>query len=213
MTAHEHDHPVFDREFWEQRYADGMGSAGVNPQLIEYTADLVPGRALDAGCGVGSDAIWLAERGWQVTATDIAEGALKLARERAEVLDPAVAARIDWQRADLTESEPVGEFELVCSHYVHPTGSHTEFVGRLAAAVAPGGTLLLVDHQPGGDHKHRDERAPMVFRSAAELGAALDPDRWEIVFAGERTRTVTGHDGHEHTLDDAILVARNTAAR
>lgn len=64
----------FGKTFWEERYR-GRTTAHVsppNPQLVTEAGDLTPGTALDAGCGEGADAIWLASRGWQVTAVDIA---------------------------------------------------------------------------------------------------------------------------------------------
>jgi SAM-dependent methyltransferase len=75
----------FGKAFWEDRY---RGHTAVrhrqpNPQLVEEAGDLAPGTALDAGCGEGADAIWLASRGCQVTAVDIATNALRRAQEHA----------------------------------------------------------------------------------------------------------------------------------
>lgn len=207
----------FDKEFWEQRYSGDQGTnlgRQPNPYLVSAAGELVAGRALDAGCGEGAEAIWLAEHGWTVTAVDLAEGALHRARQRAEAHPGDVADRIDWRQVDLTDWVPVDEgFDLVCSHYVHPTGSHEEMVRRLGAAVAPGGTLLVVDHRHTDGHGHghgthtrSDE--PMVTRAVEDLSAGLDRAAWEIVVAQERTRTVAVQDGEAKTLHDAVLVAR-----
>ncbi len=80
---------AFDKDYWEShwRQADGHAPGGEiapNPYLAREISDLAPGTALDAGCGEGAEAIWLAAAGWQVTAADISTGALaRAARTRA----------------------------------------------------------------------------------------------------------------------------------
>ncbi|MDF5755941.1 class I SAM-dependent methyltransferase [Spongiactinospora sp. TRM90649] len=204
----------FGRAYWEDRYRDHAGSHGAEPnrQLPAEAGDLAPGEALDAGCGRGADAIWLASRGWRVTAVDIAAPALEHARERAEALGPAVADRIEWIRADLTGwTLPEGRFDLVSAHYVHPQSGRYDLFGRLAGAVAPGGTLLIVDHQPHDGHQSHDDHQPHdepeVHVTADEIAAVLDPARWDVVTAEARTRTVIGHDRREITMHDAVLRA------
>ncbi len=145
-----------DREYWERRWTqvlrDHPGKiAGrrANAHLLTETADLHPGRALDAGCGHGAEAVWLASRGWRVTAVDYSVTALDLARSRATAIGADVAERIEWTEGDLTTwTPPPGSYDLVLSLYVHVQGSVGEMVRRLGAGVAPGGTLLLVGHRP-----------------------------------------------------------------
>ncbi|MBB5953830.1 SAM-dependent methyltransferase [Saccharothrix tamanrassetensis] len=222
----------FDREFWEERYR-GRAAAGLhepNPQLVAEAAGLAPGRALDAGCGEGADALWLASRGWRVTAVDIAATALRRARQHAEALGTDITSRIDWVQADLTGWTPAEEqFDLVSTHYVHPAGSREALFDRLAASVAPGGTLLVVGHHPSDPHttgRHTTDShgadlhgadlhdadphnpAPNVHFTAEEVAAGLDPDRWEVVVAEARSRSVTGHDGREIAMRDTVLRAR-----
>ena len=62
----------FSQEFWDDRYrtTEQLFSGQPNSQLVEQTAGLLPGRALEAGAGEGADAIWLARQGWAVTAVD-----------------------------------------------------------------------------------------------------------------------------------------------
>lgn len=197
----------FDETYWEQRYRR-HGAAHrrpPNPHLVAEAADLAPGAALDAGCGEGAEAGWLAARGWRVTAVDVAATALRHAREQAATLGADVAGRIDWVQADLTRWTPPAErFDLVCAHYVHPAMAGATLVRRLAAAVAPGGTLLLVGHAPGEPDSH----APGTQVTAEELATGLDPGRWDIDVAEVRSRVVTAHGGHGHTLRDAVVRAR-----
>jgi SAM-dependent methyltransferase len=207
----------FDKAYWEERYRGGHTTVchrRPSPQLVAEAEDLAAGTALDAGCGEGADAIWLASRGWRVTAVDLAGGALRRAREHAEAVEAAVTSRIDWVQADLTTWTPTEEhFDLVCAHYVHPAAPREALFRRLAALVAPGGTLLIVGHQPS-DHPTADSHtrshtpAPGSTCTATEIAAGLDPDRWDILVAEARSRPVGDHDGHTSTLHDAVLRAR-----
>lgn len=204
----------FSRAYWEQRYqGHGHGHTGqrrpANPQLVAETGDLAPGTALDAGTGEGAEALWLASRGWRVTAVDIAGGALERARRSAADLDADVAERIDWVRADLTEWTPPERFDLVCTHYAHPQGPPQELYRRLGAVVAPGGTLLVVGHHPSDRHSGAPHaKVPNAHVTAEEIAQALEPGEWEVVTAEARPRTVTVADGREVTMHDAVLRAR-----
>jgi SAM-dependent methyltransferase len=134
------------RERWNERYADEelLWSAGPNRVLAAETADLDPGRALDLACGEGRNAIWLAQRGWRVTGVDFAEVALaKAARIAADR-----EVEVDFVHADLLAWTPPEEsFELVFVLYLQlPADERRLVLGRAAAAVASGGTFLLVAH-------------------------------------------------------------------
>jgi SAM-dependent methyltransferase len=202
----------FDKDFWEARY-DGHGASHrrePNPQLVAEVGDLEPGVALDAGCGEGAEAIWLAERGWRVTAVDIAAGALGRARGHAESLDREVAGRIQWRQEDLDTWVPEeNRFDLVTSLYVHSAGSRQELFGRLAAAVAPGGTLLVLAHDPADVHDG-GAHAPSPQSTVAfeEVVGTLEVEKWDVVVAETRTRTAADGHGHEVTMREAVVRAR-----
>ncbi|MBB5155636.1 class I SAM-dependent methyltransferase [Saccharopolyspora phatthalungensis] len=207
----------FGKEFWEKRWeeayrdhAAALRGRGPNPHLVAEAGDLAPGTALDAGCGHGVDAVWLASRGWQVTAVDIATSALRHAREHAEVLGTEITNRIDWVLADLSSWTPAEEhFDLVSTHYVHLPASRDALFRRLAAAVAPGGTLLIIGHHPPNQQATGSHAAAQeVYFTAEEVAAGLDPDRWDIAVAETRTRRDTDHNGQEITRRDAVLRAR-----
>ena len=79
---------AFDRDYWESHWRLANGHAPgreivPNPYLAREISSLAPGTALDAGCGEGAEAIWLATEGWQVTAADISPEVLSRASERA----------------------------------------------------------------------------------------------------------------------------------
>jgi SAM-dependent methyltransferase len=197
----------FGQKDWEDHYRShaSHGSRRPSPQLVAEVADLAPGTALEAGCGEGANAAWLARGGWRVTAVDISATALRRAREYAESLAADVASRIDWVEADLTAAPPDGKsFDLVTAHYVHPAGPFDELIRRLADAVAPGGTLLVVGHDPADAHSSAHAPADVSF-TAGDVAAGLDPARWEVEVAETRER-----EGARHgiMLRDAVLRAR-----
>ena len=202
-----------EQDAWEERYrcAHAVWSGRPNPQLVAEAADLPPGRALDAGCGEGADAVWLARRGWRVTAVDISPTALERAAAHAEAAGAEVAARIDWVHADLRHWQPAaGGYDLVSAQFVHLLAeSRGQLVAELAAAVAPGGILLVVGHHPSDLWTTaRRPHVPELLFTAADVAAELDPAGWEILAAEDRPRAVTDHAGREVTIRDAVLVAR-----
>lgn len=216
---------TFDNEYWDQVWrgdrAAAMAAGQPNPHLGQEVSALAPGTALDAGCGAGAEAIWLARHGWQVTAADIAPAALARAAERAAA--SGVAELVRWVRADLSAWEPETHFDLVTTHYAHPSIPQLEFYDRVASWVAPGGTLLIVGHLhhgagsgDGDDHGHAHGDGPPDSASvtAAAITARLDPAGWEVVTARESHRTQSGDDGREVTLHDVVVRAtRRQAAR
>ncbi|WP_227979098.1 class I SAM-dependent methyltransferase [Nocardia spumae] len=201
----------FTRHYWEQRYHGGQSASesGPNAHVVAELSDLVPGTALDAGCGEGAVSVWLAELGWRVTAVDIAASAVARGRERADRAGGPVAARIDWLTEDLTRWDPgVDSFDLVCACYVHPVDSNDALFERLAVAVAPGGTLFIVGHAPGDEHSAAHSEAAHVQVTAEEVAAGLDPRHWDIQLTETRTRSATRADGAVMTMRDSVFRAR-----
>lgn len=143
-----HDHKA-EAHDWDEHYTgEGEGGGGPvwsglpNGSLVAEVADLVPGSVLDVGCGEGGDAIWLAQRGWQVTALDPSQVAL----DRAEAAAHQAAVEVRWIRAGLLEvSGGTATYDLVSTQYPAIRLSEAA-ISTLLAAVAPGGTLLFVHH-------------------------------------------------------------------
>jgi SAM-dependent methyltransferase len=202
--------PTYDREFWDQLWSrtltersDHIAGRPANLHLTTAVEHLRPGRALDAGCGHGSDTLWLATHGWQVTAVDFSESALAHGRSMAEAAGAAVTERIHWVEADLATWTPQPDrYDLVACLYVHVAGSVEEMVRRMAAAVAPSGTLLLVGHRPiDPDRGAPTAAAGQVQVSTDTATAALDRTRWAHVVAEDRPRPA-------RTGVDAVIRAR-----
>jgi SAM-dependent methyltransferase len=204
---------MFDEQFWEERYRShaAVWSGRPNLQLVAETTELTPGAALDVGSGEGADAIWLASRGWQVTAVDFSTTALQRGAAHADALGADVAGRIRWVHADLTTWAPTeGTFDLVSAQFMHlPAVPRQALFARLATAVAPGGNLLIVGHHPA-DLQTTMPRPPIpdLYFTAEQVADSLDPDRWDIVVADARPRPASDPDGQEITIHDAVLRAR-----
>ncbi len=206
-----HRRPVTPGE-WDQRYAeqDRVWSGAPNGTLVVEADALPVGRALDVGCGEGADAIWLAGRGWQVTAVDISRVALDRA---ASVAGAGVEVR--WLVADIADGPPAGEvFDLVSAQYL--AIRHTDDdagIRGLMAAVGPGGTLLVVGHGEPSDHEAHeahDHGGPSHdgWVQPADVAARLD-DGWLIEVHEIRPRP-SAPAGSRHT-DDVVLRARRLA--
>lgn len=210
---------MFSQAYWDERYSrhHHVWSGRPNPQLVALVEPLAPARAIDVGCGEGGDAIWLARRGWTVTGVDISPVALAKAAAHAQSAGAKIAARITWGPVDLygAEMDPLGQYALVNSQYLHmPPEARDRAVARLAAAVAPGGHLLLVSHHPSDlASPGLRPNLPEMFYTAEELVARLDADEWEIVTAGAAERPATDREGNEVTVHDTVLFARRNAAQ
>jgi SAM-dependent methyltransferase len=204
---------MFSDAAWEERYAarPTIWSGRPNPQLLAEATALTPGRALDVGSGEGADAVWLAERGWQVSAVDISATALQRGAAHAEAAGADIAARITWIHADLREQPPAqGAYDLVSSQFMHlPSDARGELFQHLAAAVAVGGTLLIVGHHPFDlrTTAHRMHFPDMMF-TAEEVASSLDPAAWQVLVAQARPRPAVDPDGRDITIRDAVMVAR-----
>ena len=191
---------------WDRRWTDKLVHAHgeASSVVLDTLETLAPGRALDLGCGNGRHALWLAERGWRVTAVDFSTEALRQARERAA----AAGVEVDWVEADLAAYEPERQaFDLVLVAYLHvPEPERAAIHAKAAAAVARGGTLLLVGHDvtnigtgaPGPTN-------PSLLYTPSGIVAEL-PDL-EIERAEQVRRPTELEDGTPVEAVDALVLA------
>lgn len=198
-------------DWWDARYRESSRVWSGRPNLIlaREVPGLKPGTALDLGCGEGADAIWLAQRGWRVTAADVSGVALERAARFAA--EAGVADRIDFQRHDFAESIPAGTYDLVSAHYLHAYhGLPRERVLRAAArAVPPGGTLLIVGHAGWASWQH-DHPEDVHFPTPREVLDSLDlaAGEWEVELCEEFERAQDSPDGTPGTRTDNVLRVR-----
>jgi len=194
---------------WDRKWRDERPAPRTEPNrfLVTAVADLAPGRALDLACGAGRNAVWLAERGWQVTGVDFSEVAL----EKAQELARARGVEVEWVRADALDYEPeAGAFDLVVIAYLQlPAEERRPVWRRTAAALAPGGRLFVVAH-------HLDNlsdgwggpKSPAVLFTPEEVAGELSG--LEILRAERAVRVATDEEGAEHEAIDAVVLARRS---
>ena len=164
-------------EMWDARHAarDPIESHHADPTLIEAAASLAPGAALDLGAGDGRNANWLAAHGWRVTAVDFST----IAVDRGRAFAATSGLDVAWLREDLLAwTPPAAQFDLVVLMFIHlPAAERRAVYARAAAAVAPGGTLLVVGHDRSNI---RDgvggPQDPEVLFSPADIVRDLPPE-------------------------------------
>lgn len=198
--------------FWDERYrsSTSVWSGDPNPQLVTEVSALAPGYALDVGSGEGADAIWLAARGWRVLAVDISIVALERSASLAEAAGADVARRIEWKQVDvLTWSPAEAAFDLVSAQFMQlPAEARDPLFRRLAAAVAPHGTLLVVGHHPSDlETTARRPRGAGVLYPPEAIVSLLDPAGWEIAVREARGRSAVDPEGRTVTVHDTVVRA------
>jgi SAM-dependent methyltransferase len=197
------------REDWDRRYAavENLWATRPNRFLVAEVADFPPGRALDLACGEGQNAIWLASLGWDVTGVDYSEVAIAKAKARAE-RDGVV---VEFTCADLVEYEAGrAAYDLVLVLYLHiPSARRGAVHAKACAALAPGGTFLLLGHDRanltdgvGGPSD------PDLLYTADEIAAELPGLEIE-----KATTVLRDVDGEDRDAIDTIVRARRPASR
>ena len=197
-----------NRTDWDERHADGTRrwAGGPSPRLVAEVDGLPPGRALDLACGQGRNAVWLAARGWRVTAVDFS--AVALAKARARALESGV--EVDWVQADLLDFRPhPASWDLAVMCYLHVPQLDRGTVLRMAAsALAPGGTFLLVaHHRENLEHGYGGPHDPRVLYTESEIAADLPG--LEVERTERLERLVETDEGERVALDLLVRATRS----
>lgn len=218
MTDHAHTgpQPSDAQAFWDKKYAqDRVWSGSPSPHLVARAKDLPPGRALDLGAGEGADAIWLAQRGWEVVALDISPVALSTAQEHAPQMTDR-GEHITWESGDLYGGwQPTGHYQLISAQYLHvPRDQMAAIYPVLEAAVAPGGYLLIANHHPNdlltGVPRPPD---PNVYSTPEEVVAELEASNWATLQAMTLVRDPVEFDGTMVDLSDTVIWGQKSNSR
>ncbi len=190
-------------EFWNDVWATMEHTfAGHDKLLAEYIQGLNPGRALDLGCGSGGNAVWLAGRGWQVTAVDFSDIAIGKAKLRAADNQVGVKFII----SDVTAYRPDGLYDLITCFYIQLwPEQRAQMLSRLSEALAPGGRFLFVSH---------DQSSPPSGWSREDLASLTTPREVAAELPGlriERAVVVAESGAHaEHTPDSGAPEEHNS---
>lgn len=195
--------------FWEEHYAamSPLSNGIPGKILVRFVDDLTPGKALELGCGRGDDSVWLAKKGWRVTAVDLSPRALDYAAANAE--RSGVSGKIAFAQYDLTARFPEGQYDLIVASFLESPLTFDRFtIFRTALEhVMPGGMLLITSHaRPPSWSKHADR----PFQSAEEAFASLAPSaaEWETVFCDDVSRIMKGPEGQEGEVSDAVIALK-----
>ncbi|MGW3998157.1 SAM-dependent methyltransferase [Amycolatopsis sp. NPDC004772] len=205
-----HDHPMtvdamLKQDFWEalyQRDEHRIWSGNVNANLRTEVESLKPGHALDLGSGEGGDAIWLAKHGWTVDGVDISTTALARAAEAGA----EAGVTVNWLHRNILEWRPEAQYDLVSAQYMHlPPDLRRDVFTAAAAAIRPGGSLLVVGHSPKAMRQFDGQKPPeeLYFEPEEITGYLGDPWQWVVETCETRG------EGH-HT--DAVYRARRLDA-
>lgn len=192
-------------EAWNARYAEAAASESSvwslepNAVVAQIVAGFAPGTAIDLACGEGRNALWLAQRGWQVTAVDFSGVALDTGRRRAVHL----GLEVNWVVADVTQWVPPTLVDLIVVAYLQlPAAELASVISACAGSLEPGGMLVLISHDV--DNIARGVGGPQNPAVLTSVPALREAARdLEI----ERCEQVLRPVGDAHAID-AVLVAR-----
>ena len=181
-----------DAGYWDERYTatDLVWSAEPNRFVAEVCADLPPGRALDLAAGEGRNAIWLAQRGWTVTASDFSQVGLDKGRRLAD--HAGVSDRVAWVLADATTTDWPAEFDLVVIAYLQLGEAERRAAAlRGFSALQSGGRFVWVAH----DSSNLTEGTggppdPSVLMTADDVLIDLTGEEYDVVRAERVARPV-----------------------
>lgn len=165
------------------RFGSPPWDTGISPpELIDFIENHPPGRALDMGCGTGTNAITLAEHGWRVTGVDFSAKAIQVARNKAG----QAGVEIDFRVGDVSRLEDAGgpfdlNLDIGCFHGL-PEERRRPYLENVIRFLAPGGTYLLY----------------VFFRDPGSTGAGIDQEDLDRI-AG-RLEQVDRQDGTERGI-------------
>lgn len=196
---------------WDGRYSgEPIWSGNPNGSFVAEAAGLAAGRALDVGAGEGGDALWLAEHGWEVTATDISTRALDRIGAEADRRGLPVAC----QPGDANAWRPyaAGAFDLVTASYASiPRTPDLRGVRNILEAVAPGGTLIFISHDLEAMHDPQHQHRPFdpdAYLAIDDFVAVLRDAAGWVIEANEKRTRPPGAVSAAHHADDVVLRAR-----
>ncbi len=194
---------------WDAKYAKRpqRWSLEPNDRLVHEVGQLTPGRALDVGCGEGRNAIWLASKGWQVSAVDMSAIAIERGERRAGEL----GLSIEWTVADFATLQLEPTFDLVIVVFLQtPADERREWMIGARSALRVGGTFLYIGHDRSNfDHGHGGPRYPEVLCTPQDIVRELPGFRIDTARVVERPVSIeSGHGPASETATALDAVVR-----
>ncbi len=197
------------REFWNEMWARHNDlTRDADDLLVAEVEGLKPGRALDIGCGAGGNAVWLAEHGWQVTATDFADAAI----EKGKRLATRRGVQVEFVVAEATTSLPDSRYDLITSFYTQlAPDQRAKMLSLAAGALTPGGTLLFVSHDRSSPPSGWTDEEMLSLTTPDEVASELPGLKIERAFVMEQEsgehaarahHSEDDHDPPEHRTDE-----------
>ncbi|PYS01116.1 MAG: hypothetical protein DMG16_13975 [Acidobacteria bacterium] len=171
---------------WDERYRQGEHTTDQpHPLITRFSSTLAPGRVLDLASGPGRHAMWLAERGWQVTAVDYSRTAIEILRQRCLAKGLAVNSVIaDLERHEFGIPPESYDLIIVCNYL------QRDLFAPLKAGTRIGGTAMAVIALVDGDPNVRPMN-PSYLLNPGELQAQFQ--EWEIVHSFEGKSPADAH--------------------
>lgn len=164
--------------------------------VIEGNESLKPGRALDLGCGTGTNCVYMAQHGWEVTGVDFVPRAIGMAKHKAE----AAAVSVRFLVGDVTRLPELGIgsgfdllFDLGCFHSI-PDDRRDSYVEGATKVATPGATMLMFGFIRSGGRSRPGPRGLTRTEVADRFSSG-----WEVVEATQG-RPMLGADTFWYTL-------------
>jgi SAM-dependent methyltransferase len=204
-----------DREEWNARYAAQELLWGAEPNRFvarEFGETPARGRALDLACGEGRNAIWLAQRGWSVTAVDYSPVAL----DRGRRLAATRHVDVEWIEADVVRFVPApGAFQLVIIAYVHlPEHDRRTMLRHAVAALGPGGTLFMIGHaRLNLTHGVGGPQRPELLWEPAELEREVAALGLSVERVEHARRPIETADGVKEAIDTLLRASARSGGQ
>ena len=203
-----------DAKDWDERYAatELVWSAEPNRFVAELVSPLTPGTAVDIAAGEGRNAIWLAQQGWTVTATDYSSVAVERMRARAAEVLGAEAARMTPLVADATVAAPGGPaaYDLALFSYLQlPAAEWKVALRNGIEAVRPGGHVLVIGHSARNlTEGWGGPSAREVLYDPDDVADVVDGLPVAVEHADIRVRRIDTEDGPREALDTVVMLSR-----
>ena len=195
-----------DSTQWDERYSTSelIWTGNANQFVEAHLADLEPGTAIDLGAGEGRNAVWLANRGWTVTAVDFSQVGLDKAQQLASDHD----VTINTVGADATTWQPDVPVDLVMLSYLQlPTAQQRTVLDHAVTWLTPGGTLFVIAHDRSNiEHGYGGPPSADVCYTVDDTVDALGS--LDVHTAEVAERHVDTPDGPKVALDTLVIATR-----